>query len=93
MEKISTSSEYDDFLADLPENECRWALYDHEFKNDEGSQCNELIFYQWYISLFSSSNDKGTTLPAHKNSWHVMKCYIFIYLSLSLVFACSPQSL
>lgn len=93
MEKISTSSEYDDFLADLPENECRWALYDHEFKNDEGSQCNELIFYQWYISLFSSSNDKGTTLPAHKNSWRVMKCYIFIYLSLSLVFACSPQSL
>ena len=51
VEKTSTSSEYRDFCADLPENECRWAVYDLEFKNDDGSQRNEIILYQWYVSF------------------------------------------
>ena len=52
VEKTSTSSEYRDFCADLPENECRWAVYDLEFKNDEGSKRNKIIFYKWYVSFF-----------------------------------------
>jgi len=47
MLKESTSKEYDEFLADLPENECRWAVYDLEFNVEEGGLRNKLVFYHW----------------------------------------------
>ena len=49
MEKTSTSTDYDDFIADLPENECRWGVYDLEFQKEDGGQRNKIIFYQWYV--------------------------------------------
>jgi len=45
VHKSSQSSDYDDFLVDLPENECRWAVYDFEFEK-EGKR-NKLLFYSW----------------------------------------------
>jgi cofilin len=47
--KQSSSSDYDDFLKDLPETECRWAVYDLEFQNEEGGLRKKIIFLQWYV--------------------------------------------
>jgi len=47
VEKTSSSSKYDDFLEDLPENEPRYAVYDFEYqKGDEGIR-NKLCFFTW----------------------------------------------
>ncbi|KAL0961008.1 hypothetical protein HGRIS_006001 [Hohenbuehelia grisea] len=64
VEKISETSDYDDFLKDLPETECRWAVYDFEFEK-EGSQRNKICFVSWSPDdakiknkmLFASSKD------------------------------------
>jgi cofilin len=48
VEKTSSVNEYEDFLGDLPEAECRWAVYDFEFLNEENSKRNKIIFYSWY---------------------------------------------
>ena len=51
VEKCGESKKYDDFLADLPETECRWAIYDLEYEIPEGKG-NKLVFISWYA--FSS---------------------------------------
>jgi len=38
---------YDDFLADLPENDCRWAVYDFEFEKEDGGKRSKICFYSW----------------------------------------------
>ncbi|KAH0791005.1 putative actophorin [Histomonas meleagridis] len=40
-------STYDDFLADLPERDVRFAVYDYDFTNDDGNLRNRLIFVSW----------------------------------------------
>ncbi|MDT0616123.1 actin-binding ADF family protein [Streptomyces lancefieldiae] len=47
VEKASSSPEYDDFIADLPETECRWAVYDLEFEKDGAGKRNKIVFYSW----------------------------------------------
>ncbi|KAH9969558.1 hypothetical protein BC827DRAFT_12872 [Russula dissimulans] len=47
LHKESASQDYDEFLADLPETECRWAVYDLEFQKEEGGVRNKIIFYHW----------------------------------------------
>ncbi|KAK7048590.1 actin depolymerizing factor [Favolaschia claudopus] len=48
VEKTSESHNYDDFLQDLPETECRWAVYDLEFEKEEGGgKRNKLVFFSW----------------------------------------------
>ncbi|CED85064.1 actin depolymerizing factor [Phaffia rhodozyma] len=42
----STEKSYDSFIEQLPENECRWAVYDFEFDSGEGIR-NKLVFYMW----------------------------------------------
>ncbi|SYW78243.1 probable COF1 - cofilin, actin binding and severing protein [Ustilago bromivora] len=45
--KASTSSSYDDFIAELPPAECRYAIYDFEYeKGDEGKR-NKICFFTW----------------------------------------------
>jgi len=44
--KTSQSTDYEKFLSDLPETECRWAIYDFEYDNGEGKR-NKLLFYSW----------------------------------------------
>jgi len=46
VDKTSTASDYDDFLADLPETECRWAVYDFPYEKDGGKR-NKLVFFSW----------------------------------------------
>lgn len=52
VEKVSSSTDYDDFLADLPENECRWAVYDFEFEKPDGGKRNKLVLLSWFASAF-----------------------------------------
>ncbi|KAH9948879.1 hypothetical protein B0H21DRAFT_731573 [Amylocystis lapponica] len=65
VEKESNSANYDDFLADLPEAECRWAIYDFEFEKEGAGKRNKITFYSWSPDdskvkakmLFASSKD------------------------------------
>ncbi|KAG8698565.1 hypothetical protein FRC09_007174 [Ceratobasidium sp. 395] len=40
--KRSESADYEDFLKDLPEDDCRWAVYDLAFEKDGGKR-NKLL--------------------------------------------------
>ncbi|KAI0916869.1 cofilin [Taiwanofungus camphoratus] len=65
VEKRSTSANYDEFLADLPEAEPRWAVYDFEFTKEGAGKRNKLTFFSWSPDdskikqkmLFASSKD------------------------------------
>ena len=65
VEKTSKSADYDDFIADLPETECRWAVYDFEFEKEGAGKRNKLTFVSWAPDtakikqkmLFASSKD------------------------------------
>ncbi|EIM86005.1 uncharacterized protein STEHIDRAFT_122014 [Stereum hirsutum FP-91666 SS1] len=65
VEKKSTSTSYDEFVADLPEAECRWAIYDFEFEKEGAGIRNKICFISWSPDdskvkqkmLFASSKD------------------------------------
>ncbi|MFE6836706.1 actin-binding ADF family protein [Streptomyces sp. NPDC057705] len=46
VEKVSGSTDYDDFIKDLPEAECRWAVYDFEFEK-AGVGKRTITFVSW----------------------------------------------
>ena len=45
--KESESHNYDDFLADLPEAEPRWAVYDFEYEKEGAGKRNKITFFSW----------------------------------------------
>jgi hypothetical protein len=55
--KESRTQDYEDFLTDLPENECRWAVYDFEFQKEEGGLRNKIVFFHWYVLVANASSD------------------------------------
>jgi len=46
VETRSDSADYDQFLETLPENDCRWVIYDFEYESGEGPR-NKILFYAW----------------------------------------------
>ncbi|KAE8409229.1 hypothetical protein BDV37DRAFT_278196 [Aspergillus pseudonomiae] len=48
--KTSSASDYDEFMADLPDDECRWAVYDFAYKRSDGSERNKLVFISWHVT-------------------------------------------
>ena len=46
VDKTSTDGDYDKFLKDLPEDQCRWAVYDLEFERD-GAKRSKICFISW----------------------------------------------
>jgi len=44
---VDPSKTYDDFLEDLPPRDVRYAVYDFDFKADDGTDRNRLIFIVW----------------------------------------------
>lgn len=48
--KKSDSQSYDDFIGDLPAQDCRWAVYDFEFDLEDGGRRNKICFYSWYAA-------------------------------------------
>ncbi|KAK4349099.1 hypothetical protein RND71_031854 [Anisodus tanguticus] len=48
VEKVGEPTEsYEDFAANLPENECRYAVYDFDFVTAENCQKSRIIFIAW----------------------------------------------
>ncbi|KZT56333.1 actin depolymerizing protein [Calocera cornea HHB12733] len=45
--KTSQDADYDKFLEDLPENECKWAIYDFAFEVDGGGKRNKIVLISW----------------------------------------------
>ena len=56
IDKTSLGGDYEDFVEDLPSTECRWGVFDLEYKPDgegEGKR-NKLIFVSWYVRTIVS---------------------------------------
>lgn len=48
VEKTGGATEsYEDFLASLPENDCRYAIYDFDFVTEENCQKSKIFFVAW----------------------------------------------
>lgn len=45
VEKASDNSDYEAFLADLPKDDCRYAIYDFDY--EEEVKRNKILFYTW----------------------------------------------
>jgi len=56
---------YEEFLGLLPEDECRWAIYDFHYEKPDGGQRSKITFLSWSPDnakikqkmLFASSRD------------------------------------
>jgi len=61
----SGDEDYEEFLNSLPEDQCRWAIYDFKFEKEGGGQRNKITFLSWSPDdakikqkmLFASSRD------------------------------------
>lgn len=50
VEKIGGPAEsYDDFVAALPENDCRFAVYDFDFVTSDNCQKSKIFFIAWLV--------------------------------------------
>lgn len=54
IEKESLGGDYEDFMEDLPAAECRWGVFDLEYRKDvaEGEPIvkrNKLVFFHWCV--------------------------------------------
>ncbi|CAL9061875.1 actin-depolymerizing factor 11 [Musa acuminata AAA Group] len=67
VEKTGDATEsYDDFMASLPENDCRYAVYDFDFVTEENCQKSKIFFIAWSPSvsrirakmLYATSKDR-----------------------------------
>ncbi|RYR66533.1 hypothetical protein Ahy_A03g012545 isoform C [Arachis hypogaea] len=48
VEKLGGAGDsYDDFMASLPADECRYAVYDFDFTTDENCQKSKIFFIAW----------------------------------------------
>lgn len=46
LKKSAKDATYDQFLEELPENECRYGVFDYEF-TDDGRQQSKILFVVW----------------------------------------------
>ncbi|KAL2892231.1 Actin-depolymerizing factor 10 [Bienertia sinuspersici] len=67
IEKIGSPNEtYEDFTSSLPDNECRYAVYDYDFTTNENCQKSKIFFFSWSPDtsrvrskmLYASSKDR-----------------------------------
>ncbi|GAA5843091.1 hypothetical protein JCM3766R1_005234 [Sporobolomyces carnicolor] len=47
VDKVSESSDYEEFISGLPETGCRWAVYDFEYEKGTDGKRNKICFYAW----------------------------------------------
>ncbi|CAD6589572.1 MAG: cofilin [Tremellales sp. Tagirdzhanova-0007] len=66
VQKVSNDKDFDKFVAELPEKDCRWGVYDYEFELPGGEGIrNKIVFVQWSPDdasvkskmIFASSKD------------------------------------
>ncbi|KAL0845972.1 hypothetical protein Bca101_019218 [Brassica carinata] len=67
IEKLGNPEEtYDDFTNSIPENECRYAIYDFDFTTEDNCQKSKIFFIAWSPDtsrvrskmLYASSKDR-----------------------------------
>ena len=46
-EQKSESDDFDTFLAALPPDDCRYAIYDMDFETNDGRPGNKLVMVAW----------------------------------------------
>lgn len=46
---------YADFIKALPDSDCRYAVYDHEFMTADGRKASKLFFITWYAQMTQAS--------------------------------------
>lgn len=51
LEKAVESCSYDDFLDQLPKNDCRYIVYDFHFDVGHTVTRNQLIFIPWLVDF------------------------------------------
>eukprot|EP00743_Colponemidia_sp_Colp-15_P000620 GILK01000693.1.p1 GENE.GILK01000693.1~~GILK01000693.1.p1 ORF type:complete len:150 (+),score=24.93 GILK01000693.1:40-450(+) len=61
---------YDQFLSLLPENDCRYAVFDYEFNTTDGRPQSKLVFFAW--SPDTSSVKTKMTYSASKQKFKAM---------------------
>lgn len=44
---------YEDFAESLPENDCRYAVYDFDFVTSENCQKSKIFFISWLVFFWS----------------------------------------
>ena len=50
FEKASPpGAKYDEFVAALPAADCRYAVYDFEYKAEDGGDRGKIVFVLWYV--------------------------------------------
>jgi len=47
VHKTSDSTDYADFVNELPDGQCRWAVYDFEFEKEGAGKRNKICFVSW----------------------------------------------
>ncbi|ORX50776.1 putative COF1-cofilin [Piromyces finnis] len=47
VDKFSESKDYDDFVASLPADKCRFAVYDFEYEIPNEGMRDKILFYIW----------------------------------------------
>ncbi|KAJ3214225.1 cofilin [Clydaea vesicula] len=47
VENTVEEASYDDFVKSLPENECRYGVYDFQYEVPNEGQRNKILFYTW----------------------------------------------
>lgn len=85
VEKTGGPAEsYSDFTASLPENDCRYAVYDFDFVTSENCQKSKIFFISWLVPIILQipSFDVITRLCNHLHSVNVF----FLCLSVSYIF-------
>ncbi|KAI7754773.1 hypothetical protein M8C21_006648 [Ambrosia artemisiifolia] len=55
VEKTGNPTEsYDDFTSALPENDCRYAVFDFDFVTSKNCQKSKTFFIAWFIDMANS---------------------------------------
>jgi len=49
MEKTVEISSYEDFVKQLPANDCRYSIFDFDYELGQSGQRNDLVFVVWYV--------------------------------------------
>ena len=65
VDQTSESTDWEDFLASLPEDTPRWAVYDFTYNGPDGGAKNKIVFFTWSPDgarvrakmIYSSSRD------------------------------------
>jgi Cofilin/tropomyosin-type actin-binding protein len=60
----SSSTDYDDFVKELPEDQCRWAVYDLEFEKPDGGRRSKLCFFSWWVTIDPIGRQFRPALPS-----------------------------